>query len=171
MPIISTVGRRQPKMRVFIALLYAVLCLGAVTMVYPFLLMISLSFTSPVDMHEFVVIPRYWRSDAALFRKYLESKYDEDINYSNRFLARDDAKFEDLRPPAVNRAAVADWQAFANTLPPEQLNLAHQGSVSRITPESLRKYRSFLSQRFKGDIAALNRTYHEVNANWARRTR
>ena len=167
MPIISTVGRKQTKMRAFIALLYLLLCLGAVTMVYPFLLMISLSFTSPVDQHEFVIVPRYWRDDAALFRKYLESKYDEDINYSNRFLVRDDARFEDLRPPAVNRAAVGDWQEFAKTLPPEHLNVAHQGSVSRITPESLRKYRTFLLKRFGGRLEALNLAYHEMNTGWS----
>jgi multiple sugar transport system permease protein len=155
-------------MRVFVALLYLLLVAGAVTMVYPFLLMVSLSFTSPVDQHEFVVVPRYWHQDAALFRKYLESKYGENINYFNQFLARGEARFEDLRPPRhAERAAVADWQEFARTLPPEYLNLAHQESVSRITPESLRKYLSFLQHLFAGNVEALNRAYREVNENWA----
>ncbi len=168
MPILSVVGRKQPRMRAIIALLYLVLAAGAVTMVYPFLLMISLSFTSPVDQHEFRLTPRYWRDDAALFRKYVESKYGENINYFNQFLARDVVRFEDIKPPArVSEAMVADWQEFSRTLPPEYVNLAHQESVSRITPESLRKYRTFLQQRFHGDVEALNRTYHEVNEGWS----
>jgi multiple sugar transport system permease protein len=171
MPILSTVGRRSPKMRAIIMALYLMLIAGAVTMVYPFLLMISMSFTSPVDQREFRLIPRYWRDDGTLFRKYVESKYNENINYLNQFLARDEVKFEDLKPPEEHRrAAVADWQEFARTLPPDYLDLAHQESVSRITPESLGKYRSFLQQRFKSDLAALNAAYREVNAGWTEDT-
>ena len=167
MPILSTVGRKQRKMRLLIAGLYTVLALGALTMVYPFLLMISLSFASSVDQHEFRVIPRYWYDDALLFRKYLESKYDENINYLNQFLARDEDQFEDIDPPSrVNRAAVADWQAFGRTLPLDYANIAHQGSVSRITPESLWRYRKFLQQHFKGDLDVLNAAYHEANRAW-----
>jgi ABC-type glycerol-3-phosphate transport system permease component len=171
MPILSTVGRRSRRMRAIITTLYLVLAVGAVTMVYPFLLMVSMSFTSPVDQHEFRLIPRYWRDDGALFRKYEESKYDENINYFNQFLARDEVKFEDLQPPKhVNAAAVKDWQEFSRTLPLDSVDLAHQESVSRITPESLVKYRLFLQRGFKGDLAALNRAYHEVNAAWTEGT-
>jgi len=166
-PILSTVGRRQPKMRAIIVLLYVLLIAGAVTMVYPFLLMISLSFTSPVDQHEFLLVPRYWHDDAALFRKYLEAKYDENINYFNQFLAKDEVRFEDIAPPpAVNAVMVKDWQAFSRTLPLNHLNLAHQESVSRITPECLGKYRAFLQQRFQGNIESLNSTYRELNEGW-----
>ena len=167
MPILSTVGRKQRKMRLVIAGLYLALAVGAVTMVYPFLLMISLSFTSPVDQHEFRVIPRYWYDDAMLFRKYLESKYDEDINYLNRFHACDEPQFEDVEPPAeVNEAAVREWQAFGETLPLEYVNVAHQLSVSKITPEGLWRYRRFLQKRFEGDLDALNEAYREANENW-----
>ena len=167
MPILSTVGRKQRKMRLLIAGLYIVLTLGAVTMVYPFLLMISVSFTSPVDQHEFRLIPRYWYDDNVLFRKYEEAKYDEGINYFDTFLARDDAQFEDVKPPTeVNRAAVRDWQAFARTLPLNCVNIAHQGSFSKITPESLGRYRRFLQERFHGDLDALNAAYKEANNAW-----
>ena len=45
MPIISTIGRKQPKMRFVLGLIYTVLTLGAVTMVYPFIVMISMLST------------------------------------------------------------------------------------------------------------------------------
>ena len=53
MPLIPTIGRRQPKMRLLIGLLYTLLTLGAVTMVYPFVVMVGTSVTSPVDKNEF----------------------------------------------------------------------------------------------------------------------
>ena len=171
MPIISTIGRRQPRMRAFIALLYVVLILGALTMVYPFLLMISLSFASPVDQHEFVLVPRYWYDEAALFRKYEESKYDENLDYLSEYMAREYAKFEQLRPPRQpHRAAVRDWRLFARTLPLNYTNLAHQASISRITPESLWRYWSFLQRKFHGDLEALNRAYREAHQSWTEQT-
>lgn len=170
MPIISTIGRRQPKMRLFIALLYVALVAGAVTMVYPFLLMVSLSFTSTVDQHEFRVIPRYWYNDAVLFRKYEESKYSESIDGFNRMLAMDAIDFEHLAlPAAVSPAAVRDWQAFAARLPLDHVNLAHQGTVSHLTAESLWRYRAFLQRKFHS-IEAYNAAYHEANAGWNEQT-
>src|SRR5436309_1456865 len=99
MPLIPVIGRRQPKMRLLIALLYTVLSLGAVTMVYPFVVMIGTSFTSPVDHDEFRPIPAYLTDDTWLFRKYVEAKYNEDIPKFNAQLSNDVATFKDLMPP------------------------------------------------------------------------
>lgn len=71
MPLISTVGRRSPGTRLIILSLYVVLTLGAVSMAYPFLLMLASATTGRGDCQEFRLIPRYWFSEAALFRKYL----------------------------------------------------------------------------------------------------
>ena len=72
MPHIAVVGRRSPKARLLIAAIYIILTLGAVTMVVPFWLMVSNSFTSNVDSHDFKLVPAYFLSDEALFRKYEE---------------------------------------------------------------------------------------------------
>ena len=58
MAIISQVGRKSPRIRTLFGLIYAFLVVGSVTMVYPFLIMVSGSFKSPVDVHEYDVIPR-----------------------------------------------------------------------------------------------------------------
>ncbi len=87
MPILSVVGRKARRMRGIITALYIILVLGSLTMVYPFLLMISNSFTSYVDRNDFRVIPLYWHNDEMLFRKYEEAKYNENINYFNTVLA------------------------------------------------------------------------------------
>ena len=59
MPLIPLIGRKQPKMRLLIVLLYTVLTLGAVTMVYPFIVMLATSVTSEVDHDEFRPVPAY----------------------------------------------------------------------------------------------------------------
>ena len=99
MPLIPIIGRKQPKMRLVIALLYTALTLGAITMVYPFVVMIATSFTSPVDHDEFRPVPSYITDDIWLFRKYIEAKYNEEIPRFNAALSNDVASFKDLAPP------------------------------------------------------------------------
>ena len=60
MPVIPVVGRKSFGMRVLIAALYVILSLGAVTMIYPFGLMISTAMTGNADWQQFNLIPRYW---------------------------------------------------------------------------------------------------------------
>src|SRR5947209_13675996 len=122
MPLIPVIGRKQPKMRLVIALLYTALSLGAITMVYPFIVMIATSFTSPVDHDEFRPVPSYLTDDGWLFRKYIEAKYNEEIPRFNATLGNDVASFKDLAPPrgvgAVGaRRHVEDWLAFRATFP------------------------------------------------------
>jgi len=167
MPIISVVGRKQRKTRILVAALYVVLTTGALSMVYPFLLMFSTSFTSPVDQNEFKIIPRYIYNDAVLYRKYVESKYNEDIVKYNIWFGTDYASFEELETPGhVNRRLVAVWREFAASLPMDYLMLGHSFNLSKITPEITTEYRAFARQRFGGDLEELNRIYKEANENW-----
>lgn len=75
MPIIPEIGRRSLKMRMLIATVYLVLILGAVTTVYPFLMMVGTSVASLTDYEQYSVVPRYLYDDAALRVKYLQEKY------------------------------------------------------------------------------------------------
>lgn len=63
MPVISLIGRRSLHIRLVLLTMYVLLTLGAVTMVYPFLLMISGSFKSEVDTESFNMVPAYWFDD------------------------------------------------------------------------------------------------------------
>lgn len=74
MPIIPKVGRHSPRGRLIITCIYIVLCLGSVTTVYPFWLMISGSIGMG-GYGEFPLVPRYLYSHRGLFEAYLASRY------------------------------------------------------------------------------------------------
>jgi ABC-type glycerol-3-phosphate transport system permease component len=170
MPLIPLIGRKQPKMRLLIGLLYTTLSLGAVTMVYPFVVMMATSVTSPVDRDEFRPVPAYLRSDLWLFRKYVEAKYNEDIPRFNAALSNDLATFKDLRPPgdvqsAGARRRVEEWLQFRSRLPESHWMLGGFSNLSRITPEMITRYRGWLQRRY-GSLQAVNAAYRRTNETW-----
>ena len=75
--------RRSLKARVFVALVYSVLALGAATMVYPFMVMISASLSSSYDYHRHSPVlsaffdrnDRFMRSVATHFRTFPRDVY------------------------------------------------------------------------------------------------
>jgi len=89
MSLIGKVGRKRPRARFAMFLLYGVLSIGAATTVYPFMLMLSTGFKGPTDQNDDKLIPQYWSSlDAkdkdgklmpeSLLGKYLNDKYGGD---------------------------------------------------------------------------------------------
>jgi len=74
MPLISNVGKRSPRVRILLGSLYLILCIGGLTMLYPFALMVANSITSYADYHEFKLVPRYLYSGKMLFKKYICDK-------------------------------------------------------------------------------------------------
>jgi len=79
MPIISTIGRRSFKTRALVFTIYALLLVGAVSMVYPFLLMVAGSSKSNADVSESRLIPRFLVDDEALWIKHLEGLFNESL--------------------------------------------------------------------------------------------
>ena len=69
MPIISKIGARNWKVRVVYATIFGVLIAGAVTMIYPLLLMLAGSVKSQTDFYHIAPLPRFWNSDRVLFQK------------------------------------------------------------------------------------------------------
>lgn len=165
MPHIAVVGRRALKTRLLIWSIYLVLSLGGITMVVPFWLMLSTSITSQVDSHDFKFIPEYLYNDEALYRKYVESAYNEDptlYNYVN--VGADIGDFKDVKAPAhINEQQVRDYDEWKRTLPETYTIMLHGNSVTkpRISLMGAHLYQKFLAQRYHNDILALNRAYRE----------
>lgn len=172
MPIISTVGRKQRGHRIPIAVMYIVLALGAVTMVYPFLLMLSTSLTSEVDSRDFKIIPRYVYDEDTLYRKYIESKYNEDVVRYCAWFTTELSSFKQAEPPKrIRQPFVEEWRAFVAGLPGNYVMLSHTASIAGSrTPEMLVRYRKYISNKYNGNLDLLNDKYKETNENWTQLT-
>lgn len=170
MPIVSTVGRRAPKMRLLVAAMYAILTIGAVSVVYPFLLMLATSITSSPDATEFRVVPRYLNDDDVLFAKFVDDKYAGDIDVINGTHDTDIKKAIDARLPANLRdprlqRLLAEWREFAATIALDNKALGFRGYGVHPSELSL-AYRRHLRSVFGDDVEALNRAYGEENASF-----
>ena len=166
MPLIPVVGRKTLKMRALIGALYVILTLGAVTMVYPFLVMLGASVESQYEKTTYDLIPRYLHSDRALFGKYAEDKYRGDIVQINATYGTGYAGLQNVVPPA-GTANVAAWDRFAAALPARYKMAGFGGAAAAFSPSPLLdRYHRFLSEHFRGDIRALDRAYAQEDEDF-----
>ncbi|HPO91225.1 MAG TPA: carbohydrate ABC transporter permease, partial [Victivallales bacterium] len=75
MPIISTIERKTLKGKLGLLLIYTILILGAVSTVYPFLLMLRRTTTDDIDKDSLMPIPEFWWNRDHMARKYLLYQY------------------------------------------------------------------------------------------------
>ena len=161
-------------MRLLIGGLYTVLSIGAVTMVYPFLIMLATAVKSSVDVNQYGVIPHYFYDKRVLFAKYAETRFAGDIDQINGYYRSDFAKMEDVMSPQdgpltpQQKTLVKDWDAFTYALPMQykQANYGPIPGTSHCPSNLLEAYRAFVRKRFNNDIDALNRTYMEENTSF-----
>lgn len=113
MPIIARVGQKSWRIRALFAGIYLVLSGGSIAMVYPFLILVSGSFKSAVDVNEYDIVPRYFYDDIVLHRKYVEERYNESMQALwSVYPVRWD-RFEEVLPPAAyNSLLLKEWRAF-----------------------------------------------------------
>jgi len=168
MALIPAVGRKTPKMRLLVAALYITLTLGAVAMVYPFLVMLGASTESQYEKSSPAIIPRYLFSETALLGKYAEDKYRGDMDAINGAYGTHFAALQDIKPPAsVDPAAVRDWNAFAAALPAHSKLAGFSGAAAAYSPSPLLdRYHAFLRSRFRGSIRALDLAYSQEDEDF-----
>ncbi len=160
MPILHTIGQRGWRGRALVAGMYALLIVGAAAMVYPFLLMVSGSLKSDLDIRQFDIIPRYLRDDTMLFRKFLDQRYCAQLDWfetATGFQGADGRpaySFETIDwPDAREEARLADWLAFldeeAAAWPAHFMQLGHAFGF-RTLPEVALIYINRLRRDFPG---------------------
>lgn len=172
MPIIGNVGRRSAMIRFLNISIHAVLILGAITMVYPFLIMVSSSIKSPVDSRTLTAIPSYIYDDEVLFKKWIETKYNESTmtyGYCNRERL---FSFENITFPKQPVAArYDDWNAFVEETDGQfnefHRNLGHAYSEG-VTPKFTRKFIRELKAKpgVDGSIDKLNVKFGSSFPQW-----
>ena len=187
MPIISQIGRKSWRLRLLIWSIYTILTVGSVTMIYPFLMMLSLSISSKADFKENLLVPRWLHSEDALYRKYAAAKYNLADDYNRRFGAhypefgygglfkgisiaatswpRIVAVEYDLSDPKI-KSRIEDYQNFKRAFVrenPVATECLHITTRSQSTINlMLDKYVDFLVQKY-GSLAGVNAAYQEEN--------
>jgi len=163
-PLIAQVGRKRPGVIARFVLIYALLGAGAVTMVYPFLIMVNSTLCNRFDYYDFGLMPRYlWNRELQL-KKYLFEKHaPEDFamlvaNYRAEWNSIQDLKREDLllerRYPLaaewdsrreVHARRLADWHAFVKTQDAAELSLYFFSDLAE-------RYPRFLRERYEAEV-------------------
>lgn len=143
MPLISQVGRKSPKAMMVIILFYLILSIGAISIVYPFTMMLSLSVTNRMDYTLFKLIPLVFEGHAGRFAYFIGDRYgNSDWTYFTA--AYDDIKsgyWSDIalepkgfmermnfRKPDDSR--MLKYQDFVASLPLDEVGFLHYGQVN-----------------------------------------
>ncbi len=177
MPIIGQVERKNWKVKLLNITIHTVLIVGAATMVYPLLLMLSGSVKSSVDFKNFSVIPEYLSSGiegkTLLFRKYLTSKYNNSVLRMSGDMKDPNATFDTVMPPQKKNTAkqTADYAAFLAECKKERphywfvLGMAVEPGIDAL---SVRNYREYMEKQVAkdGGLPQINRMFDTQYAAW-----
>ena len=165
MPIISKVGTRSWQVRALYAAIFAVLILGAVTMVYPFLLMLAGSVKSEADSADIAPYPRFWFDDTVLFQKYIESKYNVRVQTAEAAWWQPSAGWRSIQPPKTDGTEFLDeYLVWRDTCP--WWTLGHTGGA-RLLPINARLFRHVMYERFHGDLDSFCRKMELPVKSWS----
>lgn len=170
MPILSTIGRRHWKTRLLIGIMYLLLVSGAVTMVYPFLLMMAGSTKSSVDAADQRVIPAFLADETALYRKHIEGLFNESLSQMRWAYGSDAATFQKIALPPGSSGLVPEWKEFLDKadLPSHAFELGYLAAPqSRGTvPSGLRSFKHRMERVYGDDIERLNDALGTTFASW-----
>ena len=168
MPVISKIGARSFKVRMVYTTMLVVLIIGALTMIYPFMLMISGSMKSNTDFVWITPVPRYFLDDDILWMKYLESKYERESK-AEIYLRRYIGSFRMVTPPEnVDADLVREFLEFReqHDWPKEWFTLGHV-QFDQILAKNARLYRRRCQDEFDDDIKAFSEAIGVRYNTWA----
>lgn len=171
MPIISTIGRKSFKVRTLIWSMYTVLIVGAVTMIYPFLLMLAGTTKSGVDTPEARIIPDFLVDTEALYKKYIEAFFNESLEAMKVSYDSETPSFRKVELPFnPNSKLVAEWEEFLREKKTSLNSYALSSTscqVSRKTlPVNLRAFKAEIIKKYDGNLALMNKEMETEFVSW-----
>ncbi len=173
MGIISEIGRRDIKVRLLIWGISISLIAGAMTMVYPFGLMISGSSKSGVDVSENKLIPSFLTDKKVMYQKSVESLFNEEGNVFQAAYDIQNGDFKQLELPDekdINQGLVNDWNEFVKKRNYKQyyygLAFVSVKNSRNTVPVNLRRFKSMLDKRFDGNLNDLNNAMQLELVSW-----
>jgi len=170
MALIARIGRQTLEVRILIAGIYVVLVLGAVTMVYPFLVMISGAFKTNVDQDVYDCFPAFLSDDLTLYQKHLECRHNNQTTLYNVCTRQRVFEFNKARfPEDYHPQKVADWREFeaAADYGPGMYLLGYTVHFGdRLELWKSREFRKELMRECGGDLEEYNRRYDAQSEIW-----
>ncbi len=170
MPIIGRVGRKTFKVRALNGTIHFILLLGAITMIYPFLIMVSASFKSNVDSKYFSIIPKYFYNEEMLYKKHIESRMNEETNLMNEVYGHRFLSFEFVKtvsdPINIKRD---DWNEFLKLEGKnhDQFDYYLSESFGRsIEPYNNRRFRQTVKKENNNSLEEYNKKYNSSVQSW-----
>lgn len=134
------------------ATIYAILCIGAITTIYPFLVMTSTGFLGPTDQNDNKLVPAFWQDAAKLEEKFLDDKFSGN--------AATIAALKNLTP--TEPADLVAYEKFLANLEPQYWMAGFRTAPTQVTSKLSLRYQAWLRTKFRS-IDDLNRTYIEEN--------
>ncbi|MEI6337236.1 MAG: carbohydrate ABC transporter permease [Verrucomicrobiota bacterium] len=162
---------KSAKIRSLYALIYIVLILGAVTMIAPFLIMLSGSVEPRAQTSETLFFPAYLVNDDALWERYLETRY-QGLNELLRMNWDDaTAKFRGISKapqPQKTPGLVPLWKEFLaeSPMPEEFFSMGFMRPSVRMPSFTNMVFRPWLIEKF-GSLEGVNRA---LGTSYSRRT-
>lgn len=129
--------------------LYLLLTLGALTTVYPFLLMVSTGLKGPTDQNDTAVVPIYVSDSNELLSKYVDDKYSGNLELIGSTRIGDEGD-------------VAEYERFLMSLPNDMWMAGFRLAPNQVTSRVTQRYQTWLRTKF-ASIEDLNKVYIEEN--------
>ena len=161
MPIIGTVGRESFKVKMLDLLIHGVLLIGAFSIIYPFLIMLSGSVKSSLDMDSMDVLPHYLYDNSILFKKHIETKYNDDLGLAVSSFMSPYQNFRFVTPPEIYSKRLSDeFEDFISSAEvagdPKLFGLGMVWERG-VEPMMLRKFKDWLKKLYGPGDNALQR--------------
>ncbi len=170
MGLIAKTGRKSIGTSFLLLGILFVLTVGAVTMVIPFLLMLTASTHTQVDRTAFTVWPAFLTDETVLYQKYLSAKYNESPSVLRAVWETDHKSFQGIElQQSFNRKRAEAWRQFLlETDVPlhEQVAGFTYTPASRGRPWNERRFLRAQHVAFDGSISDLNDVMQTSFADW-----
>ncbi len=155
----SPISERSRRVRLIYSAIYFLLSLGGISMIVPFVIMISGSLESSANFSDSVYFPRYLTDQDALWRRFLEAKYHGNVGNLRMAWSDESADYRDSRVGGLASADTKLWEEYCRDHPSDEI-LRTVGFVrsSPRTPSFYgREFRNWLMKEFGDDLSGLNR--------------
>lgn len=168
MPIISSIGSHSIKVRLLYGIIYALLCVGSITMIYPLSLMLSGSVKSDADSYSIKPYPEFWFDDIMLFKKYVETKYNcLCLNTQNAWGKSVVNWKKTVKPDDVPQKYIEDMREWRRTIPVQKRSIGFMNPMvgKLILAKNLRSYKAFMMRKYS-TLEAYNDATNQLFVTW-----